>query len=139
MAQDNISCDATTTEMNRTLDLSHIMENIETYSNKQEVLCDFCILDNLQFKIYIYPKGDIDNMDEANEVISIFLQVVGGTEKEHKFHKVQFTVKCADKSRRFIHPIEKFKVGRGWHNAIKHDKAQENPIIHFNIKLYHYP
>eukprot|EP01084_Bolivina_argentea_P281567 481780_1 len=136
LAQDNISCDATTTEMNRTLDLSHIMENIETYSKLQEVICDSWILDNLQFEISMYPKGDTD---EANEVISIFLQVTGGTEKKNKSQKVQFTMKCADKSRGFIRSIEKLKEGRGWHNAIKHDKAQENPIIHFNIKLYHYP
>eukprot|EP01084_Bolivina_argentea_P088820 160357_1 len=48
-------------------------------------------------------------------------------------------MKCADKSRGFIRSIEKFKAGRGWQSAIKHVKAEENPIIHFNIKLYHYP
>eukprot|EP01084_Bolivina_argentea_P088817 160351_1 len=136
MSEDDVSCEATTTEMNRTLNLSHIMENIETYSKNQEVICDLWTLDNLQFKITIYPQAVTDDVEDA---ISIYLQVVGGTEKEHKFHKVQFTMKCADKSRGFIRSIEKFKAGRGWQSAIKHVKAEENPIIHFNIKLYHYP
>eukprot|EP01084_Bolivina_argentea_P273200 465311_1 len=136
MTEDKIYCKPTITEMHRTLNISDIMDNIDTYSNKQSLACDKWMADKFQFVLYAYPKGDTDEVDK---VISIYLQVTGGNPKENKHWKVKLTMKQSDESFSFIHTIDRYKIGRGWPHAISHSDAKNRSNIDFIIKLYHYP
>eukprot|EP01084_Bolivina_argentea_P088816 160350_1 len=136
MAQDKVSCEATITEMHRTLNISDIMDNIDTYSNKQQLLCDSWIVGDWTFKLQVYPKG---NEVGKKGVISIFLQITGGNPKENKFRKVQVTMKYGNNSCSYMKPIQRCETGHGWPDAISHVVAKKHPIIYFIIKLYHYP
>eukprot|EP01084_Bolivina_argentea_P204091 348483_1 len=136
MAHDTrVSCEPSITEMNRTLNLSSIMEDIDVYSKKQKLHSKSWFVDNLKFNLQVYPK----NGNEDGTAMGIYLKITSDDAQENKHRKVQFTMKYGDESYRFINTIDTFNRGRGWSPAVSHLEAEENPIIHFNIKLYHYP
>eukprot|EP01084_Bolivina_argentea_P197741 338808_1 len=135
MAQAKVYCKPTITEMHRTLNISDIMDNIDTYSKNQKLVCDKWMADDLYFSLDVYPQGDRDDVDKA---MSIFLKIValkGGSEKS----KVHVTMKYGDIAHSFLQPIKKFRTGWGWRHAIFHYTATEHSNIDFMIKLYHYP
>eukprot|EP01084_Bolivina_argentea_P197742 338810_1 len=96
MAEDKMYCKPTITEKHRTLNISDIMDNIDTYSKNQKLVCDKWMVDDLHFSLNVYPQGDRDDVDKA---MSICLEITGGNEKETSFWKVDVTMKYGSTSR----------------------------------------
>eukprot|EP01084_Bolivina_argentea_P197740 338807_1 len=137
MAQAKVYCKPTITEMHRTLNISDIMDNIDTYATKQKLVCDEWMVDDLHFSLVVYPQGNRDDVDKA---MSIFLKIValkGGSEKDNKGRKVHATMKYGHINLSFLQPIHQFRTGYGWFRAIYHHTKHSN--IDFMFKLYHYP
>eukprot|EP01083_Nonionella_stella_P102032 289929_1 len=123
------------TEINRTLDLSFIVDNMDRYSKGKQVHTDGYFLDDLEFSVSCYPKGKNSTTDQNSIALFIGFDPCANND----YRKAYITAEHGGKTQTFANTINNFQNGRGWVRFATHATLKQYPKIDIKITLHHGP
>eukprot|EP01083_Nonionella_stella_P130855 397254_1 len=123
-------------EINGVLDFSSIIDKYDTYEIEEEIVGNEFALDDFQFQVYCYPKG---NDSEASGYISLFLQALNCSEQDERKVSLSITSDGMKREATSTQPLHIFKSGFGWPKGFTLVELQKDPILHVKIKFHHDP
>eukprot|EP01083_Nonionella_stella_P300513 1026431_1 len=121
-------------EINGVLDFSSIIDKYDTYKVGDKIVGNEFALDDFQFQVYCYPKG---NTSEAFGFVSLFLKALNCPEQDER--KVSLLITLDDMKREETQPLHNFKKGFGWHKCFTFMDLQKDHIVHVKVKFHHDP
>eukprot|EP01083_Nonionella_stella_P294190 1000317_1 len=116
------------------LDFSSIIDKYDTYKVGDKIVGNEFALDDFQFQVYCYPKG---NTSEAFGFVSLFLKALNCPEQDER--KVSLLITLDDMKREETQPLHNFKKGFGWHKCFTFMDLQKDHIVHVKVKFHHDP
>eukprot|EP01083_Nonionella_stella_P185265 675174_1 len=125
-------------EANATLNLSHIIDDFDTYSKGDSVTTKCFTLGDVEFKIVCYPKGEIHNSGESYQShVAMYIHAVTSEAKDtRRVHVVMKHDSIAKPHREFYRTVAGLKkAGRGWNQWMTLAAIADNPDVTINIKL----
>eukprot|EP01083_Nonionella_stella_P052306 138825_1 len=136
-------------EANATLNLSHIIDDFDTYSKGDSVTTKCFTLGDVEFNIVCYPKGLLLFCDSKGEIVN--------SDESEQSHVAMYinAVTCEAKDTRTVRVVMKHdtmphrefyrtvaglkKSGRGWSNWMTLAAIGDSPNVTINIKLIDNP
>eukprot|EP01083_Nonionella_stella_P130856 397260_1 len=123
-------------EINGVLDFSSIIDKYDTYKIGDKMVGNEFALDDFQFRVNCYPKG---NNAEASGYISVFLQALNSTSAEQDDRKMYLSITSEVIRHEDTQPIHIFKKGYGWPKCLTFMELQKDHVVHVKIKCHHDP
>eukprot|EP01083_Nonionella_stella_P185180 674480_1 len=123
-------------EINGVLDFSSIIDKYDTYKVGDKIVGNEFALDDFQFRVNCYPKG---NNAEASGYISVFLQALNSTSAEQDDRKMYLSITSEVIRHEDTQPIHIFKKGYGWPKCLTFMELQKDHVVHVKIKCHHDP
>eukprot|EP01083_Nonionella_stella_P092251 258187_1 len=121
-------------EINGELDFSSIIDKYDTYESEEEIVGNEFALDDFQFRVNCYPKG---NDSAASGYMSLFIQALNCAKQDER--KVYLSITSDGMKREATQPLHSFKIGFGWPKCFTLVDLQKDPVVHFKIKFHHDP
>eukprot|EP01083_Nonionella_stella_P185178 674477_1 len=123
-------------EINGVLDFSSIIDKYDTYKVGDKIVGNEFALDDFQFQVYCYPKG---NTSEAFGFVSLFLKALNCPEQDERKVSLSITSDGMKREATSTQPLHIFKSGFGWPKGFTLVELQKDPILHVKIKFHHDP
>eukprot|EP01084_Bolivina_argentea_P240140 403512_1 len=140
-------------ETHKTLDLSQIMDNIDTFSQGDVIETTELNVGDIVFDIDFYPKGKLacaafpGEEDSATDTVALFVNVLhtrgsakgSGNDKKIDNRKMYVCIKHAydDRCWKFMDTIDYLSSqGVGFTNLMSLSALKNHPNLQINIKLF---
>eukprot|EP01083_Nonionella_stella_P185179 674479_1 len=121
-------------EINGVLDFSSIIDKYDTYQHKNVVMGNQFALDDLQFQVYCYPKG---NSTSQSGRVSLFIQALNASKQDERTIYVSTTRRSNERMQyELIQPVHKFMSGHGWDKRFTYSELQAHPVVDVKIKFH---
>eukprot|EP01083_Nonionella_stella_P215729 776170_1 len=131
----------TVTTTNRTLDLSSIIDKLDTYPAGKGIYSDEFTLDDLKFSLKFYPQQIEQECEDGNIKTALYIRILNAKQKDHR--KIVFSVRYDDRRiHSFVDPVHLFADGQTWgwtKSDITQSALKQNPNIQIHVKLTHDP
>eukprot|EP01083_Nonionella_stella_P300514 1026433_1 len=116
------------------LDFSSIIDKYDTYQHKNVVMGNQFALDDLQFQVYCYPKG---NSTSQSGRVSLFIQALNASKQDERTIYVSTTRRSNERMQyELIQPVHKFMSGHGWDKRFTYSELQAHPVVDVKIKFH---